>query len=130
MYCIYTTSLLLAHTGAKINSTSSGRTYTLFANSADITTWIPKHRENAEMPCRNQVPGSHLASFVSDADWTAVSTLALFSNVQYSTTRLWIGLNNLRSTGNTFTDGSKTTYSYTAASAVLRLLYKPLHVSH
>lgn len=110
--------------GASMNSTATGRTYTLFANSADITTWAPKNWQNAEMACRNQVPGGHLASFATDADWAAVSSLAQFANAQYSTTRLWVGLNNLRSSGYTFTDGSATTYSYIPAAAVLNLACK------
>ncbi|MEW5311213.1 MAG: hypothetical protein WDW38_002947 [Sanguina aurantia] len=101
-----------------ISAMTSGKNYTLFAGSADPTAWAFKTWANAEMACRNNMVNGHLASFTSDDEWSDVSSLATFAYTHQSNTTvpfnstvlLWVGYNNLRTRGNTFTDGSATTY--------------------
>ncbi|MEW5307562.1 MAG: hypothetical protein WDW36_009950 [Sanguina aurantia] len=105
---------------AHMTASSDNKNFTLFSAESNQRVGAAKNWPNAEMACRSQV-GGHLASFTNDDEWNAVSSLALFAYShpanQNSTVRLWTGLNNLRTAGNAFSDGSATSYNFSTNSS-------------
>ncbi|MEW5309437.1 MAG: hypothetical protein WDW38_001326 [Sanguina aurantia] len=112
--------------GRATTNTSTGKVYTLFSGT-NPAAWVPKTWASAEVACRNQDAG-HLASFQTDEQWGAVTTLAnvAFLNLGSRPILLWIGLNNLRTATNAFSDGSNSSYttsSLTVASSPVLAAY-------